>query len=530
MELTDITIQKIEDFLKSLVKTAKILRFYPENNPMGQVAIDHCLECLAELETDRQFALTVTPENLFIGETSITMAHPGLRQLARQLYILGIENLAFQNNITEKEIKGFCQLLGMDPKEIIEKKGLSKVLAEKTIEHIRIVESQMPGIVEVSKTSTKFFINSIPNKRELNQNLTQENETQKSVGPRSKAVIKINANLKIDPDLKIGADLDLSSLSPKELTKIVDNPEYLVEALLRPSKVQPLNVKKWGTSTGKKFRKTQQLLETLEGWEKSKTLDKISRTMLKMDPDYKDQLTRDCLVPALLEGREEGEILRFLTDSNLAQSISLLGKLDTSTPHTLQKTLLKLHLPERRQSLFLPMLEKELKKRGFQTTNISLLQEQKKANKIAGLDRKNQDLAEKQLPSVVHLNQIKNPDWFLNSLDKQMLKNIRSNPVGIDSKKAELRCLINLTRLEDNLEICRGFISRISDILEKLLKEKQWKSLTFWLNHLRAMNKMISDTKPAIFSLVKEKLSSIDFINRIQYLVKQCSQDNCDKI
>jgi len=279
----------------------------------------------------------------------------------------------------------------------------------------------------------------------------------------------------------------------------------------------------WGRSVGERLRKIRQLLEGVNGQEKTEVLGRISSTILRMDPESKERLIRDCLLPGLLEGREEAEILRFFPDVDLAQALGMLSQSGVSLPGVFGEAVRKLHLPERRQALLLPILKRELKKKGFPTDDIPLLKEWKKA--VAVTQGQDQELVNSRLSSLVNLGQSQDLDLVLNSQDREELKLFPHRLAEIDSTAAELRCLLNLSHLEGDSKICQEFVKRVSGLLEEFLYEERWEDLTLWINCLQQMTTEVSVKGSSALALIKEMLSSLATDTLVRCLIEKYDLD-----
>jgi len=513
MKVADPTIQKVEDFLKSLVKTAKILHFYPENNPMGQIALKECLQHLSELETKQGITFAVTSENLFFEEASLSGDHPGLHHLTRQLYVFGIDKLTIERNISEKEMRNFCWILGMNPRELARKGGISNVLSEEGIKHIRVVESGPPRIIETEEAFTKFLADIISRrKQEIQESLSQKQTARRYVTRQPRIAVKIDA------------DLDLTSLPVDEINRLIDDHQRLSHLLSDLSRHEE-DPKKWGKLVGQKFIEIQQILEIFDSRQKSEVFQRIARSIVKMSPEIKEQLICNSLLPALLENQEEGEILRFLSDFDLVRALTSLSKVGISLPRAFAQALDNLHLPERRKSSILPLLENELKKRGHQIDDIPPFQAKKRDIEIMDLENQSQNFTKGRISFGVSSDWLQNLDITLNSRDRELLKSLQLQLNKIDPVKTELQCLFNLIQLERDLETCRGFADRISNLLTQLINRECWQDLAIWLSHLRAMAGDGSGKRSVTETLVREILSSLASGSLVQRLVKKYHLD-----
>jgi len=508
----NLTIQKIENFLKSFIKAAKILHFYPENNPMGKAAVDECLQRIREIKAEKEITIIPAKETLLFEDTPVASDYPGFRQLARQLYVLGIEKLIFnQHKITTREIRNFCQILAIDPRKIIERdESISDIAAKRGIENIKVVKSRPPQIIETKESSLEFLADIIARRKKIIQqsSLAQKKAIQKPTTGQPQIAVKVDANL------------DLSSLSSSEIEGIIDDPKKLANILSSLPKADIKKDRNWGIFARQRLGKIQQILEISENRQKEEIFSRIALSITKMAPEIKGKLINDALLPALLEDREEGEILRFFPDADLACALASLKVAKISLPETLGQILDNLHLPERRKSTFFPLLEKELKKRGYKEACFPQLQEWRRDIKIKSLDYQ-RSFTESDFSFDINFEELQSLNVTLDSRDRQILRDIQSQLTNIDLVSVELRCLVNLIQLEENLEACRSFVNKIFILLRELIESERWTDLAFWLNHLRAMASTTSNRRPIARTLIREALSSLSSGEFIQHLVKK---------
>ncbi|MBE0478639.1 HEAT repeat domain-containing protein [Candidatus Aerophobetes bacterium] len=510
----DVTTHKIQAFIKSFIKSTKILLFYPETNPMCKVAIDECLELLRELKTENEITITVTPKALLVKERPIDMNYPGIVQFTQRLYVLGVEKLTFQQNVTSRELRSLCEIFGMHPKKITQHKGVSSIFKEKGIEHIQLVESRVPEIVEI-KDAEKFLADVIMRtKRQMQHSLDQRQVMEKSIFLRPRVVIKVDA------------DLDLSSLSGDEMEELISDYEQLGQVI---REIQKKETERWAHFFGQKLREMQQFLQITEGRPKSQVWDRIAHSIIGMDPQIKEDLVGSCLIPALLGGREEGEILRFFPDAALAHSLALLCESGIFLPRAFAQTIENLHLPERRESILIPILGSKLQKNGHRIDNIPALQERKNTVEKEVMERQKLRISENELSSGINLNYFQNLDIILDNREKEALKQLASKMADVDLVASELRCLVNLISLEEDLETCRSFVERVSNLLTQLINSEHWEELTFWLTKLRVLNGIAWEKKFLASTLIEDMLSSLASGGIVQRLVDMYHQEKDDR-
>lgn len=497
MNRPDTADKKIENFVLCLVKAVKVLHFYPESNPMCQRAVERFLDSFSRLSLRERVSLNVSATSLQIEDTYLPMNRPGLSRFARQLYLLGIEKLTFHPHLTVREVKKLGSVLSLDPGEVSDKGGICRVLEERGIERVEVTESRMPEIVEMEKDSAMLLTRVIDRFKKQNKNTGTGK--QKSSPASEKSPLAAAVDL----------DVDLPSLSPTQIDELIDDPRRLARLFSRLSVHPRQDIGERGEVMEEKPGGVQQILEVLEDRPKENIFARFAASIIRMDTETRDGVIKDFLLPALLEARTEGEILRFFPDTDLARSLAFLEETGVSLPAALSRAIKNLHISERRKSTLLPLLEDELRQKGCNTDDIPLLQEKRRPS-----------LSSRPYSDI-------DPDEFnqlnimLNSQEKEMLEQLPDRIVQAGSPNIELHCLVNLVRLETDLEICRSFVSRISTLLEKLIEKQQWKDLAFWLTHLRRVVNSHSNRGRRSATLVKEIFSTLAANGFIQEMAEE---------
>ena len=79
--------------------------------------------------------------------------------------------------------------------------------------------------------------------------------------------------------------------------------------------------------------------------------------MLDLDPDRRSALLQRTILPGLLDGRADGNVLRDFPDVDLAESLCLLLELETAAPEVLTAALNRLDLPAERRETVVPLID-----------------------------------------------------------------------------------------------------------------------------------------------------------------------------
>ena len=127
------------------------------------------------------------------------------------------------------------------------------------------------------------------------------------------------------------------------------------------------------TALERKFSDVTLLFSALDPRLAQVMFGRLARAVLKLDPDRRNNLLQRTVLPGLLDGRDEGKVLRDFPDMDLAESICLLLDLETAAPEVLSAALNRLDLTPDRRAAIEPLIDERLRaQRGGQASSISV--------------------------------------------------------------------------------------------------------------------------------------------------------------
>jgi hypothetical protein len=129
--------------------------------------------------------------------------------------------------------------------------------------------------------------------------------------------------VRLDP----GQSLD--SVSLVDLVVLVEDPADIATMLLRLTDDEIPGVDTRQTALERKFSDVTLLFSALDPRLAQVMFGRLARAVLKLDPDRRNNLLQRTVLPGLLDGRDEGKVLRDFPDMDLAESICLLLDLET---------------------------------------------------------------------------------------------------------------------------------------------------------------------------------------------------------
>lgn len=142
---------EIEEVIQILVSAIRIIKLYPHNNPVYSQTVNKAHGALAHfLETHSQCEIGVQKTFLTYLNTPIGKDPQINKSLSQDLFMKGVRNISFIGGLTEDEILHFFQILAMSKEQIAMQSGVSSILLEKGISHIKVLESELDGVITSS--------------------------------------------------------------------------------------------------------------------------------------------------------------------------------------------------------------------------------------------------------------------------------------------------------------------------------------------------------------------------------------------
>ena len=141
-----------QETLRNIVLAIRAVKLYPPNNPAYSNSVKKSFDALDNfLQTDEEYRIGVsknyfTFKNLPFGKDSEFN-----KPIVQDLFTKGVREIIFINGLTESELLELYQALALTLEEQEIKSGISSMLWEKNILHIKVTET---GLDEVIRTQT----------------------------------------------------------------------------------------------------------------------------------------------------------------------------------------------------------------------------------------------------------------------------------------------------------------------------------------------------------------------------------------
>lgn len=137
-------LKDLEEGMIGVKKTARDLAFYPASHPALAQSLDRACQALLGLLTrESPLTITVARHTLQYGKALLGKDNLVLRQLASDLYTRRIQRILFDAGLGPEDVRGFLEMLAMDPRRVMEEGGPARVLRAKGVARLHVTELEV---------------------------------------------------------------------------------------------------------------------------------------------------------------------------------------------------------------------------------------------------------------------------------------------------------------------------------------------------------------------------------------------------
>lgn len=183
---------EIQDVMKNLISAIRTVKIYPPNNPIYTQSLKKAFETLSQaLETDEEYHVGIQKTYFLYLQTPVGKDAQVNRSIAQDLFGKGVREIIFSAGLEEPEFLELLRTLALSLEELAMKSGISTVLWEKGVTHIKVTEA---GLDEVITTKTDGGWETTPDPT------AQEEQQAKQKKADFTAKTLVLGDLKTDPE------------------------------------------------------------------------------------------------------------------------------------------------------------------------------------------------------------------------------------------------------------------------------------------------------------------------------------------
>jgi hypothetical protein len=492
-----------EGVLKLLARAIRQFHTYPATSPICVEAITAYQVALKALPHRDRLTFRVTPQDLIVDETTIGAGTLIEHELTRRLFRARVANLDIDRAATLRDLSRFC--IDLVAAEHLEREGIT--FAERLTEHgvtaITVEMAHQPAVLDVGNPSpaTKDVL---VHERRRRDELVKKDAPVSYLYPPDKGWVRL------DP----GQSLD--SVSLVDLVVLVEDPADIASMLLRLTDDEIPGVDTRQTALERKFSDMTLLFSALDPRLAQVMFGRLARAVLKLDPDRRNNLLQRTVLPGLLDGRDEGKVLRDFPDMDLAESICLLLDLETAAPEVLGAALNRLDLTPDRRAAIEPLIDERLRaQRGGETLDRS-----------SGIDRHAQGLIRVDASRGNDFGEFAAFDLSLDEQSVAMVAAVRDGIFDTDRLQVQLTTVAQLVTLEPNPTLVDAFLRRSLELFLVVEQAGRWQDLTAEIRRYTTIAAELRERRPDVAETILKALSDFCTPSRLLALAELHDRDD----
>ena len=145
---------EIQDVMRTLIAAIRVVKIYPPNNPIYSQSVKKSCEALIHfLENSPEYLVRVNKTFFTYQSTPIGKETQLNKALAQDLFAKGIRELIFSSQLTEAELMELYRSLALSPEDLAMKSGISSILWEKGVTHIKVTEAGLDEVITTKSES-----------------------------------------------------------------------------------------------------------------------------------------------------------------------------------------------------------------------------------------------------------------------------------------------------------------------------------------------------------------------------------------
>jgi HEAT repeats len=147
---------EVLDVMRSLVAAIRAVKLYPPNNPVYSQSVKKAHEALDRfLGTAPAYHVGVQKTYFTYEETQVGKDSQVNKPIAQDLFAKGMRDITFTEGLTEQELLTLLRALALSSEELGMKSGISSLLWEADVTHIKVIEAGLGEVISVKASVTE---------------------------------------------------------------------------------------------------------------------------------------------------------------------------------------------------------------------------------------------------------------------------------------------------------------------------------------------------------------------------------------
>jgi hypothetical protein len=340
-------LRPVDEFLHTLARAIRQFHTYPATSP-------HCVEAAEEsrrvlhLIIAESLVCVVRPRELLVDGRAIGRDSPVEHELARRLYESRCATIVIDRSATARELARLCVELAT-PRDRRETPSLHERLRTHGVERITVSAACEPVLFDIESTAQVATV-------------VEQERRQQQFDPGEGRVAHLypadKGWLRVDPAVT------LNQVTLSGLARLVEDPASLAGMLARLAGDAADAPSSPADALEQRCEDVARLYSSLDPAVARARFARLASAVLALESNRRRRLLTKKVLPGLVDGRPEGDLLRDFPDVDLADALSLLLDVETAAPELLTSAIDRLHLSPDRQGAMAPLLEERIRAHG----------------------------------------------------------------------------------------------------------------------------------------------------------------------
>jgi hypothetical protein len=496
-------LSRVEEFLQSLARAVRQFHTYPAASPRCVEAVEECHRALALIDLDL-LPCVVSPHELLVNGDAFGRGTLIEHELARRLSEARCHALEISRGATARDVAHLCTELAARLENNV--RPLGERLHNRGVERIQVSAAYEPQMLDVSAPAP--LCASV----ELNR---QRSQATHGAGRVTHLYPADKGWVRVDPGVPTRG-VTLSGLAV-----LVEDPASLAQMLskLVSSPGEPLLAP--GDALEERCEDVARLYTSLDPAVARARFAKLASTVLSLEPTQRRRLLSNSVLPALVDGRPEGELLRDFSDVDLADALSLLLDVETAAPELLSTALDRLQLSPARRETVGPLLEERIRARhgadaGDRRNDAALQERTQQLIRVVSGDASFDDFAAF--------------DLCIDDSTEAIIAGTSDAISATNLVDARLTCVSQLMVLNPNPEIVERLLRDATRLLGELERTNAWPQLASQLTALQRTATVFRESRAEVSAAIVSTIESFFTPSRFGRLLTMYEAGGEDRV
>jgi hypothetical protein len=473
----------VEEFLQLLARAVRQFHTYPETSPLCTDAITACHKVLAAIDSRDQLEFTLTPCDVFFDDVGVGAGTIIEQELVRRLHRAHVAALDIDRGASPRDLSRFCTEIARDADLVKSKITLAELLAEHGVTTIAPRQAHRPEMLEIGAPRAPLC------------NLVEHERSRRRAvavsGPVSHLYPPDKGWVRLDPS----AGFDTISLV--DLAILVDDPGEVATMLLRLTDDEP-GVESREAALQQKFSDVATLFSALDSRLARVMFSKLARAVLELEPERRKSLLKRTILPGLLDGRVDGNVLRDFPNVDLAESLCLLLDLETAAPELVTTALDRLELPAEQRQAVEPLLEARMAGGSAASADAG--------GREPAIDRHARRLIRIDPAAGKNFSEFAAFDLSIDAQTTATLEQFREAIPQTDIPLTQLGFLLDIVRLESKRAVVEAFLRETATVFAELDRANRLQDLAVWVLRHRQLSESLQQSRPDVADAITNAL------------------------